>query len=58
LLRFKSTRNVGDYLFITEKKARDLSAKEKMKETLVNVEVLTKDKGYWIIQSHQRIVKK
>ncbi|WP_034551693.1 class I SAM-dependent methyltransferase [Carnobacterium funditum] len=48
---FARLKAQGTLTIVIQKKQGAPSAKEKMKETFGNVEVLTKDKGYWIIQS-------
>ena len=51
---FPRLKSQGTLTIVVQKKQGAPSAKEKMEETFGNVKVITKDKGYWIIQSTKK----
>ena len=51
---FSRLKSRGTLTIVVQKKQGAPSAKEKMEETFGNAEVVTKDKGYWIIQSTKK----
>ena len=51
---FARLKPQGTLTIVIQKKQGAPSAKEKMRETFGNAEVITKDKGYWIIQSFKK----
>ncbi len=51
---FPRLKSQGTLTIVVQKKQGAPSAKEKMEETFGNAKVITKDKGYWIIQSTKK----
>ena len=51
---FPRLKSQGTVTIVVQKKQGAPSAKEKMEETFGNAKVITKDKGYWIIQSTKK----